>query len=97
MDVRWSIQFGAPDMETFNPKSIDELVVWIKLLDLDLQFWFERMLSRIASKIGKLVITDKLTAGQGRWSYARILVMLTAEKQTSTGTSATKWAFGREL
>lgn len=52
------------------------LPVWIKLPDLDLQFWTSHMLGRIASMIGKPCSVDKLTRDRIRLSYARVMVRL---------------------
>lgn len=64
----------------FNPRNLDEVALWVTLPNLDLQFWSEHMLSRITSKIGKPLYTDKMTANQSFWSYTRILVLEKANK-----------------
>lgn len=61
-----------------DPRNVESTHLWITLPNLDYQFWSEDMLSRIASKVGKPVVTDKLTALTQKMSYPRILVEVSA-------------------
>lgn len=69
-------QWG-PGMK-LDVKSLQTLPIWIKLPDLDLQFWTVNMLSRIASMVGKPCGIDKLTRDRVGLSYARIMVEVDA-------------------
>lgn len=61
---------------SLDPCSLVNFPVWIKLPNLDLQFWSPSMLGKIASHIGKPCYIDKLTANRERIAYARVLVEL---------------------
>jgi len=57
---------------------------WIKLPNLPLDCWNVRALSKIVSKVGKPITTDKLTLTKERLSYARVLVEVDASKDLTT-------------
>lgn len=69
-----------------DKSSLNSMHIWVTLLDLDLQFWSADMLSCIVSQIARPCHTDKLMTqmeggiGNGRLSYARILVEVDASK-----------------
>lgn len=73
------LQVWRPGVK-LNPKSVEELSLWVTFPELGLQFWFERMQSMIASKVGRPTYTDKLTAVHKRWSYAQVLIDVRADK-----------------
>lgn len=51
-----------------------------KVTGISLGCWNPRVLSKIASEIGKPISTDKFTSNKGRLSYARIFVEVDASK-----------------
>lgn len=51
-----------------DPRSVESVHLWITLPDLGYQFWSKEMLSKIVSKVGKPLATDKLTAIRKRMS-----------------------------
>lgn len=63
-----------------DPRNVESVHLWITLPDLGYQFWSEEMLSRIVSKVGKPLMTDKMTATRTRMSYPRVMVEVSAEK-----------------
>lgn len=63
-----------------DASSLQFLPVWIKLPDLDLQFWMTHMLGKIASMLGKPFGIDKLTNDKICLSYARIMVEIDARR-----------------
>ncbi|XP_022872936.1 uncharacterized protein LOC111391888 [Olea europaea var. sylvestris] len=70
-----------PPCFEFDDEEVSTMPVWVKLSGLPLDCWNSRVLSKIASKIGKPISTDKLTATKGRLSYARALVEIDASKE----------------
>lgn len=58
--------------------SLQILTVWIKLPDLDLQFWTTNMLGKIASMIGNPFRIDKLMNDKVSLSYAPLMVEVDA-------------------
>ncbi|XP_021739502.1 uncharacterized protein LOC110705891 [Chenopodium quinoa] len=55
-------------------ETIDEVPVWIRMAGLDLKFWGQNALMKLASLVGKPVRTDKETATKERLDFARIMV-----------------------
>ncbi|VFQ97160.1 unnamed protein product [Cuscuta campestris] len=45
----------------WNAKSFSTMPVWVKLMDVPMQFWGHNSLSKIASKLGRPLFTDGLT------------------------------------
>lgn len=70
-----------PQCFEFDDHEICTLPVWVKLPGLPLDFWNPRALTKIVSKIGKPISTDKLTATKGRLLYARVLVEIDMSKK----------------
>ena len=66
-------RFGNEDLAT--------VPVWIQLPDLPLDCWNARALSKIVSKVGKPITTDKMTRTKERISFARVLVEVDASKE----------------
>ena len=50
--------------------------LWIKLENLDLKFWGEKSLFKIAGKIGKPIQVDSFTRQRTRLAYPRILIIV---------------------
>ena len=69
-------RFGGEDMAT--------VPVWIQLPDLPLDCWNARALSKIVSRVGKPITTDKLTLTKDRLSFARVMVEVDASKELVT-------------
>ncbi|KAI3451254.1 hypothetical protein Pfo_007919 [Paulownia fortunei] len=65
----------------FDDDEIRTVPVWINLPGLPLECWNSMELSKIASKVGKSISTDKLTHTKKRLSYARVLVEVDAAKE----------------
>ncbi|KAJ6376465.1 hypothetical protein OIU76_025586 [Salix suchowensis] len=63
-----------PEYFDFNSEEMSIVPVWIKLPNLPLKCWSSNCLSKIASVIGKPILSDKSTSSMARLSYARILV-----------------------
>jgi len=59
--------------------------VWVQLPGLPLDCWNERALSKIMSRVGKPISTDKMTRTKERLSFARVLVEVDASKELVTG------------
>ena len=69
-------RFGSEDLAT--------VPVWIQLPDLPLDCWNARALSKIVSKVGKPISTDRMTRTKERISFARVLVEVDASKELIT-------------
>ena len=65
---------SMPEFFDFSRFEMSSVPVWIKLPCLPLKCWTSKCLSKIASRIGKPIQCDKLTANMERISYARVLV-----------------------
>ncbi|GFZ07107.1 hypothetical protein Acr_19g0000440 [Actinidia rufa] len=72
-----------PDYFNFNYEELSCFPIWIQFKNLPLELWRENPLSKIYSKIGKPVYTDKLTGKQERISFARVLVEADVAKLVS--------------
>ncbi|KAK9756452.1 hypothetical protein RND81_01G098700, partial [Saponaria officinalis] len=55
-------------------EKVNTVPVWIRLVDLDLQFWGKKCLERLAGEVGKFVRCDLYTEERIHVAYARILV-----------------------
>ena len=69
-------RFGSEEMTT--------VPTWIQLPDLPFDCWTERALSKIVSKVGIPITTDKLTRTCDRISFARVLVEVDVSKDLVT-------------
>ena len=69
----------------FGGEDIATVPVWIQLPDLPLDCWNERALSKIVSRVGKPISTDKMTRTKERLSFARVMVEVDASKELVTG------------
>jgi len=68
----------------FGGEDVAIIPVWIQLPDLPLDCWNARALSKIASRVGKPITTDKLTRTKERLSFARVMVEVDASKELVT-------------
>lgn len=64
----WSSNFDIDE------SSLDMIPTRIQLPDVGLEYWSLKTLDKPASKVGRPICTDRLTATKGRISYPRILV-----------------------
>ncbi|XP_042517558.1 uncharacterized protein LOC122091608 [Macadamia integrifolia] len=55
------------------------LPLWIRLYGLNLHFWGNRSLGKIASVLGTPICVDRRTAQRERLSFARLCVLMNAE------------------
>jgi len=65
----------------FGDEEVTKFPVWIQLPDLPLDCWNVRALSKITSRIGKPISTDKMTRTKERLSFARVMVEVDASKE----------------
>ena len=70
-----------PPFFEFDANSFSSVPVWINYPGLPMDFWHPEALSKITSKVGTPIATDKLTASLQRFSYARVLVEVDASKE----------------
>ncbi|XP_022889167.1 uncharacterized protein LOC111404615 [Olea europaea var. sylvestris] len=61
-----------------DDKDVSTMPIWINLPGLPFEFWNTSALVKIVSKVGKLILIDKVTASRGRLSYAKALVEIDA-------------------
>ncbi|GJX00245.1 RNA-directed DNA polymerase, eukaryota, reverse transcriptase zinc-binding domain protein [Tanacetum coccineum] len=76
---RWDINMR------FDKTKLDKLPLWVRLCNLPLEAWSINGISALASRIGKPLIMDAMTAsmckhGTGRIGYARVLIEVQAKK-----------------
>ncbi|KAI3467970.1 hypothetical protein Pfo_024633 [Paulownia fortunei] len=70
-----------PSCFDFDEDDISIMPTWINLPCLPLKCWNEKALSKIVSRVGKQLYTDKLTSTKKRLSYARVLIEVDAAKK----------------
>jgi len=75
---------NMPKCFRFGGEEIATVPVWVQLPDLPLDCWNARALSKIASRVGKPITTDKLTHSKERLSFARVMVEVDASKELVT-------------
>ena len=63
-----------PSCFRFEGEDVSSVPIWIQLPGLPLDCWNARALSKIVSKVGKPITTDKMTLTKERFSFARVLV-----------------------
>ncbi|GJX66899.1 RNA-directed DNA polymerase, eukaryota, reverse transcriptase zinc-binding domain protein [Tanacetum coccineum] len=78
------VQKWDPDV-CFEKTEPCKLPIWVKHVNVPLEAWSVRGISAIASRLGKPIMMDKITAamchnGSGRAGFARILVEMEARK-----------------
>ncbi|GKA59810.1 ATPase, F1/V1/A1 complex, alpha/beta subunit [Tanacetum coccineum] len=62
-----------------------KLPIWVKIINVPIESWGVKGISALASSIGKPIIMDEMTArmcekGEGRLSFARVLIEIEAGK-----------------
>jgi len=72
---------NMPRCFRFGGEEFATVPVWVQLPDLPLECWNARALSKIASRIGKPISTDKMTLTKERLSFARVMVEVDASKE----------------
>jgi len=70
-----------PRCFTFGDEEVATIPLWIQLPDLPLDCWNVRALSKIASRVGNPITTDKLTRTKERLSFARVMVEVDVSKE----------------
>lgn len=65
---------SMPENFCFEDEDFSIVPVWIQLHNLPLQCWTNKAISRLASRVGNPICTDKITHERKRVSYARVLV-----------------------
>ncbi|PHU09506.1 hypothetical protein BC332_21366 [Capsicum chinense] len=58
----------------FTPEMLQIVPLWVTLLGLQVYYWSKENLSRIASKIGKPICANRLTAEIERNSFMRLFI-----------------------
>ncbi|GJX64970.1 RNA-directed DNA polymerase, eukaryota, reverse transcriptase zinc-binding domain protein [Tanacetum coccineum] len=76
---KWDIHVCLDKREPVN------LPIWVRLCNVPLESWTTNGISALASRIGKPLVMDNVTAemckiGFGRVRYARVLVEVSAKK-----------------
>ncbi|XP_070045727.1 uncharacterized protein [Nicotiana tomentosiformis] len=64
----WEIDFY------FDPECLSTIPLWVKFSGLLVGYWSPEALSKLASRVGRPLNTDKFTAKLEKISYARVLV-----------------------
>ncbi|XP_060195284.1 uncharacterized protein LOC132624535 [Lycium barbarum] len=59
---------------------VENVPIWIRLVGLDLKYWGQRALTKIAGLIGKPIKTDSATKLKERLVYARVMVEVPMNK-----------------
>jgi len=72
---------NMPRCFRFGGEEFATVPVWVQLPDLPLDCWNARALSKIASRIGKPITTDRMTLTKERLSFARVMVEVDASKE----------------
>ncbi|KAK4357752.1 hypothetical protein RND71_023362 [Anisodus tanguticus] len=80
-----------PHCFTFDREEICTIPIWVRLPSLPLELWNETALSRILSRIGRPIGTDKLTNDKGQTSYARALVEIDLSKEVVHSVELKLW------
>ena len=75
---------NMPKCFRFGGEEIAIVPLWVQLPGLPLDCWNVRALSKIVSRIGKPITTDRLTHTKERLSFARVLVEVDASKELVT-------------
>ncbi|XP_021768873.1 uncharacterized protein LOC110733167 [Chenopodium quinoa] len=58
----------------FSAEPVDLVPIWVRMPGLNLKYWGQKALMKLASLIGKPIRTDKVTATKERLEYAQIMV-----------------------
>lgn len=65
---------------SFEKSSLTTIPVWAKLPKLNLRYWTDSMLKRIAGYLGLVFKVDEATLSKTRMSFARVLVEMIVEE-----------------
>ena len=74
-----AIRPWKPYFKAFEAK-LNSVAVWIKFLELLIEFYDREVLKEIGSAIGPVLCIDSYTASRSRGSYARLCVQVDLEK-----------------
>lgn len=69
---------SIPENFSFQYEDYSVVPTWVQLHNLPLQCWNTRVISQIASKLGKPLCVDNITLERRRISYARVLIEIDA-------------------
>ncbi|GLJ05091.1 hypothetical protein SUGI_0010790 [Cryptomeria japonica] len=63
---------------TFNPdsESFDQMPLWIRLLNLPMQYWFDLCFEAVGNSLGTFLMTDEDSLNLLHTTFARLLVMV---------------------
>lgn len=67
------VKLWRPNVE-MNKVMVEKVPIWIKLIGLDLKYWGQTILTKIAGLVGKSVNADTATSMKEMLMYARVLV-----------------------
>ncbi|GJW12180.1 zinc knuckle CX2CX4HX4C containing protein [Tanacetum coccineum] len=78
------VQKGSVDLNLDNTE-LERIPLWVKLCNVPLEAWTVKGISALASKLGKPLVMDSVTAnkykqGIGMVRYARVLIEVSAKK-----------------
>lgn len=59
---------------SYSKDHLSSLPIWVKFPGLDVRYWGEKSLTKIASMIGPILRVDGATTNKDRMMYARVLV-----------------------
>ncbi|CAH9098628.1 unnamed protein product [Cuscuta europaea] len=59
---------------TFDDEAFLKVPIWVKFPNLPLNLWNEEAMSKIASKVGVPITTDKVTQEMTNYHFARVLI-----------------------
>ena len=69
-----------PEYFTFSYEDLSCFPIWVQLKSLPVEAWNSYALSKLCSRIGKPVYTDKLTVYKDRVTFARVLIEVDVAK-----------------
>ncbi|XP_057250015.1 uncharacterized protein LOC130591113 [Beta vulgaris subsp. vulgaris] len=67
------IKAWSPDLD-LSKEVIHTVPMWIQLHKLDLKYWGEKSLAKIAGQVGKVLRTDQATSKRERLQFARVMI-----------------------
>nr|XP_016439190.1 PREDICTED: uncharacterized protein LOC107765098 [Nicotiana tabacum] len=68
-----------PDIK-FDKQVVDKIPVWIRLMNLDIKYWGQNAVTKIAGMKGNRLKADRATTQKQRLRFARILVKVEPDK-----------------
>ncbi|CAL1407219.1 unnamed protein product [Linum trigynum] len=75
----WYIRKWAPGIRAQKPPP--EVPIWVKFIELTLEYVSGRVLMRLASKLGKPLWIDQSTRLGQRLGYPKVLVEMTVDEE----------------